>query len=232
MARFLKSLAWFGALIALLFFLYSYRAAISETFARAGIFLRGLPRERDGDRKILELSAEVERLKSELSRARAALSKEDRYHYKIARIYSRYPFNDQSAVYIDLGSEDGIREGMPVFVTKGVLLGKVKKAHRTQAEVETIFSALWKTSVSAGRGGVKAVYLGGAVPRLDFVPKDAAISAGEGISSISPDLPLGTLLGKVLKVEKEAYEVWQKAEVEPLFYSESFSTVLVLVDFP
>lgn len=234
MGKFLKSLALFGALIALLFVLYLYRGVVTEVLARFGTGLRNLSRERESDRKILELESELQRLRNEraLTETKSALSSEDRYRYKIAEIYSRYPFNDQSIVFINLGSDDGIKEGMPVFIEKGVLLGKVKKVKRTQSEVETIFSALWKTSVAVGSKDVKAVYVGGASPSLDFVPKDAVLTSGERVVSIAPDLPLGTLLGKVSEIDKNSYEVWQRAKVEPLFYPESFSTVLVLVDFP
>ncbi|MEK9177338.1 MAG: rod shape-determining protein MreC, partial [Patescibacteria group bacterium] len=231
MAKFLKQLAVLGALIALLFVLYSYRGFLAQVSARAGTSLRDFARGSDKDAEILALQSENQRLRNELAYVgeEAKRPAEDRYRYKIAEVHSRYPFNDQSAVFLSLGSLDGVREGMPVFVEKGVLLGKIKKVARTQSEVETILSPQWKTSVAVGEKKVKAVYAGGVPPELDLIPKDAALAPGDLVISIAPDLPLGTLLGKVKEAGGETYDVWQKAEVEPLFFPESFQTVLVLV---
>lgn len=234
MEKFLKSIAWFGALIALFFVLYSFRVSLAFSLSRAGESLRDFARGSDEARELLVLKSENQILRDELSRTtrESALIAEERYRYKTAEIYSRYPFNDQSAVFINLGSIDGIQEGMPVFVEKGILLGKVKRTHRTQSEIETIFSPQWRSSVSLGDEKIKAAYLGGSVPMLDLIQKDASIASGDKVVSVSPDVPLGTLLGTIDEVEEGTYDVWQRAKVKPLFSPESFFTVLVLVDFP
>ncbi len=234
MARFFKSVVLLGALTALLFVLYASRGVLTEALAKLGDSLKNAARDRESERKMLELEAKNQELKTELSliKERARLTGTERYRFKAAEVYSRYPFNDQSVVFINLGSEDGIREDMAVFASPGVLLGKVKKVGRTQSEVETIFSAMWKTSVAVGEEKVKAVYVGGAIPKLDFIPKEAKIKSGDKIVNLSPDVPLGVLLGEVSEASVASYEVWQNAEVTPLFSPESFSMVFVLVDFP
>jgi rod shape-determining protein MreC len=179
------------------------------------------------------LQAEIAGLKADSNLAEKAQQlKEDKYHYKIAEIYSRYPFNDQSMVVINLGSADGIKEGMPVFLERGVLFGKVRTVRRTQSDVETIFNTSWKTSVSIGTGNVKAVYVGGPIPTLDFIPKDAKIAAGDSILNIAPDLPLHVSLGTVLSMDPSSYDVWQRAKISPDFDLNTFNTVLVMIDFP
>ena len=233
MKGFLKSLLFFIALLALLFFLWSSREVLGEALAKAGASLRNFAEDNQKDKKFLSLEAENQMLREELAlqKQKARLG-EGRYRYKLARVYSRYPFNDQSVVFLDVGSENGIKEGMPVFVEEGIFLGKVKHVNRTQSEVETIWSATWKTSVAVGPEKVKAVYAGGSAPRLELVPKEANIKEGDRVVSIAPDLPLGVLLGEVAVSDAATYDVWKTAKVEPLFSPESFSTALVLVDFP
>lgn len=234
MARFFKLLLGALALLAALFFLYTYRTPIVRTLSGAATAVKNFSSDNADRRKIIELEAKNQILSLELERTAStnSLPKDERYHYKTARVHSRYPFNDASLVVIDLGSDDGIREQMPVFVEKGVLFGKVRKVRRTTSEVESIWSAGWRMSVAIGESGTKAVYIGGDKPSLDLVPKEAKISAGDAVISTSPDAPLGSFVGKVSEVSNNSYDVWQRASVIPAFDAGEFSTVFVLVDFP
>lgn len=234
MGRFFKNLAFALAFIALLFLLFSWRASIARglsgiTASVESWFLQSADRE-----TILKLQSENQSLKDELALQQAKISvpQNDRYHYKLAQIYSRYPFNDMSMVVLNMGSADGIKEGMPVFVEKGVLLGKVRKVSRTQSEVETIWSATWKTSVAVGVDQAKAVYQGGGTPTLLYLSKDAKVAVGDSIVSVDPEIPLGTLMGTIADVSTKSYDVWQNANVKPLYDPGAYIDVLVMIDFP
>lgn len=231
MARFFKSLFVVILICLGVFFIFSYRLEVTRFFSKSAPFFNGLFRENTDQRKIIELQAEIAQLKFDANTAEER-QEDDRYHYKVAEIYSRYPFNDQSVVIINLGSADGMREGMPVFLERGVLFGKVRAVRRTQSDVETIFNTSWKTSVSVGEKNIKAVYVGGPVPMLDFIPKDAVVTPGDAVLNIAPDIPLHASLGTVFSTDPSSYDVWQKAKVSPDFDLNNFHTVLVMLDFP
>lgn len=220
--------------LVLIIFFFSSRESIARFLGSARGRITAFGSENVLSRTLLELTAENERLILELERItiKTPTGEGDRYHYKTARIFSRYPFNDETTVVIDLGSEDGMREHMPVFVARGMLLGRIRSVSRTQSEVETIRNATWRTSVTIGDEAIKSVYVGGPSPILDLIPKEAKLREGDRVISVSPDFPIGTILGTVGELSHATYDVWQQAKVVPAYEPESFSTVFVLVDFP
>jgi cell shape-determining protein MreC len=234
MKSFFRFLGLAALFLGLIIFFFTSRESIARFLGALRVRTLAFGSENALSRTLLELSAENERLVREIERAgiKTPASQGDRYHYKTARVFSRYPFNDEATVVIDLGSEDGMKEHMPVFVSRGVLLGKIRSVSRTQSEVETIRNASWRTSVTIGSEGTKAVYSGGSSPFLDLIPKDVKLHEGDKIVSVSPEFPLGTVLGTVGKLSGATYDVWQQAKVVPAYEPEAFSTVFVLVDFP
>lgn len=234
MWKFFKSLLLLIVLFALIFILFSSRVSVSRGLSSIREKTHEFFKENSDKRRILELESENQKLTAELSLLgkRSELSLDEKYEYKIAEVYSRYPFNDESLVMINLGSDDGIKAGMPVFVEKGILLGKVRKVNHTQSEVETIFNSLWEISVSVGAEKNKAVYKGGTPPSLDLIPKEAQIYEGDLIVSSDPNLPLGSILGSISEVSSASYDIWKKAKVSSLFSLEGFRTVFVMIDFP
>jgi cell shape-determining protein MreC len=172
----------------------------------------------------------------ELLRERDEESPEDLY--VTARVYSRYPFNDRRLVTIALGEKDGISEGMPVLVMRGVLLGKVKKVFGRQAEVETIFDPAWRSSVvisSEGEPsalGTRALLEGGTTPILTLISRDSAVSVGAPVFNTSPEFPLKLLLGEISQVRPASDDIWLTAELNTLYNPENLSEVLVVINFP
>ncbi|MGC9610909.1 MAG: rod shape-determining protein MreC [Minisyncoccia bacterium] len=155
-----------------------------------------------------------------------------KYHAKEARIFSDYPFNNYSAVLIDLGSDDGMKAGMPVLVSEGVLLGKVTGVKRTQSEVETIFDPSWRSAVAFGEARSKALLVGGPAPYLDLIPKTAFSNIGDPVFNLAKDFPINLLLGKIISWEAGENDVWARAKVEPPASFENLGKVLVVTDFP
>jgi cell shape-determining protein MreC len=153
-------------------------------------------------------------------------------HYVEARLYSRYPFNDQGVVVIAAGSDDGVRLDMPVLAREGILLGRVSAVRRTQSEVETIFNPAWRSSVYIGTKNVKAVLHGGKTPTIEFVPKEAAIQKGESITNSSPNFPLGVFAGTILLAHAGDRDLWQSADIDPGYTLDDVQSALVVTDFP
>jgi cell shape-determining protein MreC len=155
-----------------------------------------------------------------------------RYRYEEAQIFSDYPFNNYSAVSVNLGTDDGIKVGMPVLVSEGVLLGKIVAVKRTQSEVETIFNPNWRSAAAFGPEKTKALLVGGPAPHLDLVPKNASSTAGDPVFNLAKDFPINLIIGKILSLEGGENDVWNRAKVEPPVNFEDLKKVIVITNFP
>lgn len=155
-----------------------------------------------------------------------------RFSYKEARVFSDYPFNNYSAISIDLGTDDGIRVGMPVLASEGVLLWKIKDVKRTESEVETIFDPNWRSAVAFGAARFKALLVGGPAPYLDLVSKNASSTVDDPVFNLAADFPINLLVGRILEWEGGESDVWNRAKVEPPASFEDLKKVLVITNFP
>lgn len=161
-----------------------------------------------------------------------ALAESGKYSVKEVKVFSLYPFNDYASVSIGAGSDEGLKEGMPVLTAPGVLLGKITAVSRTKSEVETIFSPSWKSTVSVGAQRIKAVLVGGATPYVDLLPKDAPVVAGDSVSNLAPEFPIDLFLGKADEFREGSNALWLRAAVNPFFRFEDIDRVLVVMNFP
>lgn len=152
--------------------------------------------------------------------------------YTEARVYSRYPFSDRKWIIIDKGSDSGIREGMPVLLQEGILVGRISAVHRTQSEVQTVFDPAWRSSSVVGASSTKSLFQGGNPPHLEFIPKDVVLMEGDAIRNVSPEYPIGLFLGNVKKMDSADGEVWKRAEVAPPYILEDVDRVRILINFP
>ncbi|MFH1193186.1 MAG: rod shape-determining protein MreC [Candidatus Jorgensenbacteria bacterium] len=180
------------------------------------------------------LEHENAELKARLDSAAAvAPARERAYAYLTARVYSRYPVGSGGRLTVDAGSEDGVREGMPVLLSPGTLIGKVAAVKRTQSEVLTVWSSDWKSAVSIVPAGPKALLQGGNEPRLELVPKSAAPAAGARAVNASPEFPLGLLVGAVGEsLAGSSNELWSSYRLTPPADEAVIDSVLVVLNFP
>lgn len=155
-----------------------------------------------------------------------------KYRVKEVKVFSLYPFNDYASISINAGSDDGLKEGMPVLAAPEVLLGKIKTVSRTKSEVQTIFDPSWKSTVSVGTGRIKAVLVGGAAPYVDLLPKNASTTPGDVVLNLAPEFPMDLFLGKAEDVREGSNALWLRATIDPLFRFEDIDRVLVVMNFP
>lgn len=200
------------------------------------VFLRGvfIPKS-----DFTELTAELQAARIENQRLQAEVGANgvfeetsSLFHYKRAEVYSRYPFNEHSSVIINAGSADGIAAGMPVFLDGGILVGRVARVMRTESELLTVFDPSWKTSVTIGEDGVKALLVGGSPPRLELISKNASVGEGDLVSNVSPDFPLHAACGTLSAVQTNDHALWIEGNLTVPYALEDATSVLVLVNFP
>ncbi|MEW6617172.1 MAG: rod shape-determining protein MreC [Patescibacteria group bacterium] len=229
MKNFFKFFLFFLFIVCILIVLIVTHRDIATFLHDGGAFVGSLFSKQH---TIQDLLLENESLRQHITSLTVIREKKERYHYKIARVYSQYPFNDAASIIIDIGSDEGIKVGMPVMVKEGILLGKIKNVKRTQSEVETIFSPEWKISVNIGKEMIKAVLSGGPTPRVDLIPIDENVSFGDQVTNSVSDFPMGAFLGTVSEISKNTNDAWKKSALKVPYKIEFLNTVLVIVDFP
>ncbi len=158
-----------------------------------------------------EEDAELQALRSENSALRAALELRETFEAVVpdrsrrglvAGVFSAYPFNFRPVLTLSRGASAGVKEGAAV-VLGGVLVGQVTRVSAEIGVAKTVFDPRWEIPVRIGAAGVDAVLVGGTVPRLTLIAKDAAIGAGDTLTAADPSLPFGLAIGEIEEVTNE-----------------------------
>lgn len=152
-----------------------------------------------------------------------------------ARIVARDPRAVRDLVAVSLGRGNGIVAGMPVLGRGGALVGTV----------ETVLESVsWVRLISDGRSEVNVILqesrtlalASGAPDRrltLEYLAQGSAVNTGDTVvtSGLGGSYPPGLILGRVMKVEGGAADVFKRVEVEPLVRLSSLETVAILTGF-
>lgn len=201
-------------------FLYTLRQTVNYFFKGPADYKRLLVLERENK----EIKFELENLQTEKGQ-------DNKFHYLISGVYTRYPFSDRNLLVVNAGLKDGLNIGMPVLAAKGILLGQIKTIGRTKSEVLTIFDPRWRSAVVIGSSRIKALLKGGWPPKLELIPLDSGFKEGDEVFNVSPEFPLNLFLGKVKRVEKDQSGFWLSGELETNFKSEELAEVIIITNF-
>jgi len=159
------------------------------------------------------------------------------------RITSRDPSNFAWEVGVDAGSDDGVREGMPVVANAdgaGALAGTVVSVTGDSARVRFIVDtrssviALDQASRALGeiRGQAGGQLVMNGVPVTELVEVgDTIVSAGLTFGTQASRYPGGLLIGTVQAVEEDPNALTQTAFVRPAFDIASAERLLIVLDF-
>ena len=181
-----------------------------------------------------ELRLENESLKIEINQLKEVIQADlflaTQSNYLIADLYSRYPFNDQASLIVNLGSIDGLKPGMPVLAAKGVLLGRVVEVKRVMSEIQTIFDPAWRSSVAIGDNGGKAVLVGGFTPRLELISRQSSVQAEDIVINVAPEFPYGLTLGRLGNLEEDVTAQWFSATLQIFYNLNNLKEVLIVTD--
>jgi rod shape-determining protein MreC len=159
-----------------------------------------------------------------------------------ARVIARSPTVWYSSVKIDKGSSDGVRLNQPVIAAGG-LAGKVTRVTPGTAEVTLITDA--ESAVSAqvmpdGATGIVKSEVGNPNDLLlDFVQKGRRVTAGTTVvtSGFTSDrleslFPRGIPIGRVIKVDFDEVELYQRVHIRPFADLRRLDIVQVLTRRP
>jgi len=146
--------------------------------------------------------------------------------------YDTSPF--MHYVFINRGSDDGLRRGMPVVTDKG-LVGRVAAVTAGAARIQLITDPASNINVRLQPSQVSAVLQGqltGDVS-LIMIPQDAQVNPGDLIltSGLGGNYPANLLIGQITGIKKRDYDLFQTASVQPVVDFTHLDILLVITNF-
>lgn len=129
-------------------------------------------------------------------------------------------WQNKRVITLNQGSDQGVKIGLPIVSSEGVLLGKITAVKNNLAEACLLYSADCQLAVGlAGQGKTIGIARGdlGLNITVEFIPQDQTIVEGQVIvsSGLEADMPPGLLIGSVSRVIKQSNELWQSAIINP-----------------
>ena len=138
------------------------------------------------------------------------------------------------SVWMDSGSDSGIRKGMPVVTERG-LVGRVAEVFANSARIQLITDPEITVNVrlqNSRADGALTPQLSGEI-WVDLIDQDVDVSSGElvltsGLGGIYPaDIPVG----QVISVRKRDYELFQQVVIQPSVAIDDLEIVLIITNF-
>jgi rod shape-determining protein MreC len=121
-------------------------------------------------------------------------------------------------IYLDKGAKNGFKEGMPVIVGGGILIGRISKVYKNSSEAELVLDKNNKINAEIQEIQVKGIVQGeyGTSAVMDMIPQTAEIETGQTVitSGLGETYPRGLLIGFIKKKEMTVDQLFQKAFLE------------------
>jgi rod shape-determining protein MreC len=194
-----------------------------------------------------ELESEVSGLQAQLiqlqqqatdSATLAALVDFSRTHpgstYKAAAVIGRDPSPFLHYVIIDIGSNVGIRRGMPVVTDKG-LVGRVDAVIGNAARVQLITDPNSVVAVRLESTETDSILTGSISGDLNMqmISQDTKVERDNVVltSGLGGAFPPDLLVGQVVSLHQRQSDLFQQATVQPVVDFSGLEIVLVIIDF-
>jgi rod shape-determining protein MreC len=154
--------------------------------------------------------------------------------YKAATVIGRDPSPFLRYVIINVGSNDGIRRGMPVVTYQG-LVGRVDAVTSDAARVQLVTDPASAVNVLLQNSKTEALLVGSITGdlSLDMISQDVTVQPGDVVltSGLGGGYPANLLVGQVLSVRKLDYELFQQASIQPIVNYDQLQFVLIITNF-
>ncbi|MBI3941954.1 MAG: rod shape-determining protein MreC [Chloroflexi bacterium] len=151
-----------------------------------------------------------------------------------ADVIGRDPNNLQQSLLINLGAEDGIKAGMPVITSRG-LVGRIIRVGQRSSKILLVNDP--SSSVTAMVQGSRATgildgQIGGPL-RLTQIPPNDDVRPGDIIltSGLGGNFPKGLIIGQVTSVKHRDVDVFQEAEVQATVDFSRLELVMIVTNF-
>jgi len=203
------------------------------------------------DKENQSLIEEIERLEGELADSQAVKEENERLREYIefkktypdlalteALIIASESDNYSTLFTLNKGRKDGIKVGMPVVISKGVV-GSVCEVGSTWCKVRVITEASSSIGAYVSRSGETGLIEGDISLKgtgeciLNYLPADADIEVGDLIytSGLGSVYPRGLLIGEVTEIKTDEYLRTKVAKVKCSVNFESLTYVMIVTDY-
>ena len=175
--------------------------------------------------QINQLTYEISQLKSiegENEKLRQALDfkKDKDFDLLMAKVISR-DLNRPNTLIINKGEFDGLKNGYPVIVDNGIIVGKIIDVRKNTATILLLTDQLSQLVVSLINSN-KAIGVAkgdfGLSIKVESIPQDLEIKESDLIitSGLENDIPRGLIIGKVNRIISYENELFKSATISPL----------------
>jgi len=150
--------------------------------------------------------------------------------YIAAEVVGRSSLATFRSIRLSRGAREGIRVGMPVLSSKGVV-GRVIRTGPFHSDVQLFADRNFYLDALVERARIRAVINGISENKMLFsLAQRADIKIGDSVvtSGITGSFPEGLPVGRVIKIQYETDHVSQQITIEPWVDPRSLEEVLVL----
>lgn len=193
------------------------------------------------EQEVTNLQAQIIELQQQLREAQVlyalldfARSNPQGGQYVAAAVVGKDPNPFLKYVFIDRGSDDGLRRGMPVITNQG-LVGQVDAVTATAARVRLITDPSSVVNVRIEPHRSEAQLVGSVTGDLtvEMVSQDAPLQPSDLVltSGLGGTFPSDLLIGQVISVRKQSNELFQSGAVQPVVDFSTLQAVLVITNF-
>lgn len=176
-----------------------------------------------------ELERENQELREQLGLKRERPS----LQWLSAQVIYSDPSNLVQSVTVNVGSREGVRQGMTVMTPRG-LVGRVVYVSQSTSRVLLITDA--SSSVTAAIQGSRARGVISGQRRellsMKYIPQSETVRTGERVvtSGVGGVFPEGILIGRITDVTRKDVDMFQQAQVEPEVDFSRLDRVLVVTN--
>jgi rod shape-determining protein MreC len=152
----------------------------------------------------------------------------------VGMVIGRDPSNLQRYVTLDVGRKAGVARNMPVVTNRG-LVGRISEVGDSWSRVLLITDV--SSSVNAITQSTRATGLvqgrPDGLPVMRDIPQGDTISVGDTVftSGLGGNFPRQILIGQITAVERNDYDLYQTAIIQPTVDFSHLEMVLIITDF-
>jgi rod shape-determining protein MreC len=137
-------------------------------------------------------------------------------------------------VYINAGSDVGLRHGMPVVTQEG-LVGRIDAVIPGAARVQLITDPAFSVNIKLKSSGVSAVLTGSLTGdiTLEMISRDTSVMVGDVVltSGLGGTYPSNLFIGQVQSVQVTENALFSTVTVQPMVNFSDLSAILVITNF-
>jgi rod shape-determining protein MreC len=202
--------------------------SLSVDFAGAREFFGSIGRLNQENENLIEKNQQLLAENSMLSdmknenddlRQQLNLLPRDRFNLAAASVISQDPNGTGNWLGIDKGSADGLTVGMPVIVSKSILIGRIDRVDAKSSQISLLTNPKSTINVMTLENGAKGVARGeyGLGIIFDMVLQTDSINVGDVVvtSGIGGELPRGLYVGTIQEVHQSEDHLFQQAVLTP-----------------